>query len=53
MPETARYETIHGITITRTVRIRDIGSIDIKYYYPGGDMSTTPEISSIIPKIWK
>jgi hypothetical protein len=52
-PETGRLTTEYGVTITRTVNIGDVGAIDVKYFYPGGDLSATPEISSIIPKIFK
>jgi RHS repeat-associated protein len=51
-PETSRHVTEHGITITRTVPAPPNGAIDVKYFYPGGDMSATPEISTIIPKIF-
>lgn len=53
LPEVARHTTEYGTTITRTVKVGDVGAIDVKYYYPGGDLSATPEISTIIPKIFK
>ena len=52
-PQTARHVTEHGITITRTVKVGDAGAIDVKYFYPGGNLRATPEISTIIPKIFK
>ena len=52
LPETSGYTSEYGVTVTRTVKVGDIGAIEVKYYYPGGDMSATPEISSIIPKIF-
>jgi hypothetical protein len=52
-PETARLTTEYGVTITRTVAVGERGAIDVKYFYPGGDLSATPEVSTIIPKIFK
>lgn len=52
-PEKSRIETKYGITITRTVEIPGKGAIDVKYFYPGGDLTKTPEVSTIIPKIFK
>ena len=52
LPETARHTTEYGVTITRRVPVGDAGVIDVKYFYPGGDLSATPEISTIIPKIF-
>jgi RHS repeat-associated protein len=51
-PETGRHVTQYGTTITRTVQVPPKGAIDVKYFYPGGDMSATPEVSTIIPKIF-
>lgn len=45
--------TEYGTTITRTVEVPPKGAIDIKYFYPNDDMSVAPEISTIIPKIFK
>ena len=53
LPETARHTTEFGVTITRRIPVGDKGVIDAKYFYPGGDLSATPEISTIIPKIFK
>jgi RHS repeat-associated protein len=53
LPEVARHVTEHGITITRTARIGDVGAIDIKYFYPGGNMDAVPEVSTIIPKVFR
>ena len=52
-PEVSRLTTEYGVTITRTVKVGDAGAIDVKYFYPGGDLSATPEITTIIPKIFK
>ena len=53
LPETARHTTQYGITITRRVPVGNVGAIDVKYFYPGGDLSTTPEVSTIIPKVFR
>lgn len=50
LPEVGRHVTEHGVTITRTVKVGEAGAIDVKYFYPGGDMTAIPEISTIIPK---
>jgi hypothetical protein len=52
-PETARYVSKYVVTITRTVKVGKAGVIDVKYFYPGDNLSATPEISSIVPKIFK
>jgi hypothetical protein len=52
-PEAARYTNEYGTTVTRTVEVAGKGKIDVKYFYTGGDMSVTPEISTIIPKVFK
>jgi len=53
LPETERLVTKYGVTVTRNVKVGDIGAIDVKYFYPGGNMDAVPEISSIVPKIFK
>jgi len=52
-PEKGKLVAEYGTTITKTVEVPPNGAIDIKYFYPGGDMSAIPEISTIIPKIYK
>jgi len=52
LPETARHKTQYGITITRRVPAGIKGAIDVKYFYPGGDLSAIPEVSTIIPKVF-
>lgn len=52
-PDKATHVTEYGTTITRTVEIPGKGAIDIKYFYPQGNLSSTPEISTIIPKLFK
>ena len=31
----------------------EIGAIEISYFYPNGDLFATPEVSTIIVKIYK
>lgn len=51
-PETGRYFSEYGITITRRVELGG-GVIEVKYFYPSGDLSSTPEVVTIIPKIYR
>ncbi len=50
--ETGRYFSEYGITITRRVEVSG-GAIEVKYFYPDGDLSSTPEVVTIIPKIYR
>lgn len=47
--------TSYGTTIVRRVELigAEVGAIEISYFYPGGDLSATPEVSTIIAKIYK
>jgi hypothetical protein len=51
-PETGRYFSEYGITITRRVELGR-GAIEVKYFYSDGDLSSTPEVVTIIPKIYR
>jgi len=44
----------YGTTIVRRVEMSDVeaGAIEISYFYPGGELSATPEVSTIIAKIY-
>lgn len=45
----------YGTTVFRKVEIQNgdnKGAINIGYFYPGGNMSSTPEISTIVPQIY-
>lgn len=42
----------YGTTVTRSVNIGNKGSINVGFFYQGGNMSATPSISTIIPKIY-
>jgi hypothetical protein len=51
-----RRITKYGINITRQVEVtgsQESGAILISYYYPEGNLSTTPQVTSIIPKIYQ
>ncbi len=43
----------YGTTIMKSVNIGNKGSIDVGFFYAGGDMSSTPSVTTIIPKIFK
>ena len=51
-PETSRYISDYGITITRRIELSG-GAIEVKYFYPSSDLSSTPEIVTIIPKVYR
>lgn len=42
----------YGTTVMRSVNIGNQGSINVGFFYQGGNMSVTPSVSTIIPKIW-
>lgn len=52
-PEKDRYISDYGTTVTKTVEVPPNGAIDVKYFYPNEDMTATPEVSTIIPKIYQ
>lgn len=37
----------------KSVNVGNKGSINVGFFYKGGDMSSTPTITTIIPKIFK
>jgi hypothetical protein len=43
----------YGTTVMRSVNIGNQGSINVGFFYQGGNMSVTPSVSTIIPKIFK
>ncbi len=51
-PEIGRYFSEYGITLTRRVELGR-GAIEVKYFYSDGDLSSTPEVVTIIPKIYR
>lgn len=42
-----------GTTVTRSINIGDKGAVNVGFFYKGGNMNSTPSISTIIPKIFK
>lgn len=54
--ETERNESEYRISIIRKVEVSRgevVGAIEITYFYPNGNLTRIPEISTIIPKIYK
>ena len=49
-PLVKRIEVPGGITLVRLVKIEGKGYIEVNYFYRGGDLKLTPEVTSIIPK---
>ena len=49
-PEVSRKMTDYGTTVVRKVEVNgteDRGTIEVSYFYPGSNLSATPEVSSI------
>ena len=44
--------TQYGTTIMRSINVGNNGSIGVGFFYPGGNMSSIPSITTIIPKTW-
>ena len=51
--ETKRITNEYGITICKQIDIGDKGSIEVSFLYRNGDMSSTPEVTTLIPRINK
>jgi len=54
-PEVFRVDNQYGTTIIRKVEISNVkirGGIEISYLYRNGDLSSTPEVTTIIVKIY-
>ena len=47
------HKTEWGTTITKHIKVSETGGIDVKYFYPSGNRLAKPQISSIVPKIYK
>ena len=45
--------TKYGTTVVKSVNIGNKGAIEVGFFYKGGNMNSTPSVSSIIPKIYK
>jgi hypothetical protein len=43
----------YGTTVMRSVSIGNQGSINVGFFYQGGNMSAIPSVSTIIPQIFK
>ncbi len=43
----------YGTTVSRVVNIENRGSVTVSFFYQGGNMSATPSVTTIIPKIFK
>jgi len=43
----------YGTTVMKSINIGNKGSNNVGFFYEGGNMSATPSISTIIPKIYK
>jgi hypothetical protein len=55
-PEMKRITNDYGTTIIKKVELTGVeaeGAIEISYFYPGSNLSAVPEVSSIIPKIYR
>lgn len=49
--ETRRFSDEYGTTICRQISIGDKGSVEVSFLYRNGDMSSTPEVTTLIPKV--
>ena len=55
-PEMKRLTNDYGTTIIKTVELTGVeakDAVEISYFYPGFNLSAVPEVSSIIPKIYR
>lgn len=55
-PEISRRITPYGLNITRSVSLRyeqTQGEIQVIYFYPKADLTQTPQVVSLIPKIYR
>ncbi len=43
----------YGTSIMKSVNVGNQGSVGVSFFYPGGNMSSTPTVTTIIPKIFK
>ncbi|MHA3046234.1 DUF6443 domain-containing protein [Riemerella anatipestifer] len=43
--------TQYGTTVTKSINIGNKGALNVSFFYKGGNMSATPSVSTIIPKI--
>jgi RHS repeat-associated protein len=45
--------TEYGTTITKSVKIKDVGEVQTGFFYKNGDMTQVPKVTTIITKIYK
>ena len=43
----------YGVSVSRSVAVGDQGALNVSFFYAGGNMSATPSITTLIPKIYK
>ena len=43
----------YGTTVLKSINIGSKGKIDVSFFYSGGNMSSAPSVTTIIPKIFK
>jgi len=41
----------YGTTVTKSINVGNKGAINVSFFYEGGNMSATPSVSTLIPKI--
>ncbi|MBD2091819.1 hypothetical protein H6F67_18405 [Microcoleus sp. FACHB-1515] len=55
-PQTEQRVDSYGTTISRRIQIRNgavEGDITVRYLYRGGDLSSIPEVTSILPRVYR
>ena len=45
--------TDFGTIVTKSINIAKKGKVEVSFFYKGGNMSSTPSVTTIIPKIFK
>ncbi len=43
----------YGVSVTRSIAVGDQGAVNVSFFYAGGNMSATPSVTTLIPKIYK
>ncbi|WP_326981988.1 hypothetical protein VUJ46_17415 [Chryseobacterium sp. MYb264] len=41
----------YGTTVTKSINVGNNGALNVSFFYKGGNMSSTPSVTTIIPKI--
>ncbi|MBE0368299.1 SpvB/TcaC N-terminal domain-containing protein [Pseudoalteromonas aurantia] len=47
-----RQQTEHGVSIMKELKIGNRGAIQTSFFYKGGNFSSKPNVSTIIPKVY-